>query len=49
MAEYVFTLRNVRKAHGDKVEITSGLSAGQKIIGRGAILLKPLVVQAKTT
>lgn len=35
------------EAHGTKVEITSGLSAGQKIIGRGAILLKPLVVQAK--
>jgi cobalt-zinc-cadmium efflux system membrane fusion protein len=34
-------------AHGTKIEITSGLSAGQKIIGRGAILLKPLVVQAK--
>ena len=35
------------EAHGNKIEITSGLSAGDKIIGRGAILLKPLVVQAK--
>jgi membrane fusion protein, heavy metal efflux system len=35
------------EAHGSKIEITSGLSAGDRIIGRGAILLKPLVVQAK--
>jgi len=35
------------EAHGNKIEITSGLSSGDKIIGRGAILLKPLVVQAK--
>jgi membrane fusion protein, heavy metal efflux system len=35
------------EAHGNKIEITSGLSAGDRIIGRGAILLKPLVVQAK--
>ena len=35
------------EAHGNKIEITSGLSAGQTIIGRGAILLKPVVVQAK--
>lgn len=34
------------EAHGNKVEITSGISAGDRIIGRGAILLKPLVVQA---
>jgi cobalt-zinc-cadmium efflux system membrane fusion protein len=33
------------EAHGAKVEITSGLEAGQRIMGRGAILLKPLVVQ----
>jgi multidrug efflux pump subunit AcrA (membrane-fusion protein) len=35
------------EAHGTKMEITSGLAAGQRVIGRGAILLKPLVVQAK--
>ncbi len=35
------------EAHGTKIEITSGLLSGDKIIGRGAILLKPLVVQAK--
>jgi hypothetical protein len=34
-------------AHGTKMEITSGMVAGQRVIGRGAILLKPLVVQAK--
>jgi len=35
------------ETHGAKMEITSGLAAGQRVIGRGAILLKPLVVQAK--
>jgi multidrug efflux pump subunit AcrA (membrane-fusion protein) len=35
------------EAHGNKIEITSGLAAGDRIIGRGAILLKPLVVQAQ--
>jgi cobalt-zinc-cadmium efflux system membrane fusion protein len=35
------------ESHGTKVEITQGLEAGQRIIARGAILLKPLVVQAK--
>ena len=37
----------VGESHGSKIEITSGLSPGQTIIGRGAILLKPVVVQAK--
>jgi len=35
------------EAHGSKIEITSGLSPADRIVGRGAILLKPLVVQAK--
>jgi membrane fusion protein, heavy metal efflux system len=35
------------EAHGNKIEITSGLSPADRVIGRGAILLKPLVVQAK--
>jgi hypothetical protein len=33
-------------AHGTKMEITSGLAASQRVIGRGAILLKPRVVPA---
>jgi membrane fusion protein, heavy metal efflux system len=34
---------------GDSVEILGGVKGGQRIIGNGAILLKPLVVQALLT
>ena len=36
----------VGERSGDSVEILGGVKAGQRIIGNGAILLKPLVVQA---
>jgi cobalt-zinc-cadmium efflux system membrane fusion protein len=41
------TACEIGESHGTKVEVTSGIAAGDRIIGRGAILLKPLVVQAK--
>jgi hypothetical protein len=31
---------------GDRVEILSGLKGGEKVVGKGAILLKPLLVQS---
>ncbi|WP_326502326.1 efflux RND transporter periplasmic adaptor subunit [Methylomicrobium sp. Wu6] len=36
----------VGESIGDKVEILAGLQGGEKIIGTGAILLKPMLVQA---
>jgi hypothetical protein len=36
----------VGELKGSKVEVLSGLKAGERVIGAGAILLKPLVVQA---
>jgi hypothetical protein len=34
------------EVHGSKVEILSGLKAGDRVLGQGAILLKPPVVRA---
>src|SRR5262249_42326022 len=31
---------------GDQVEVLSGVKSGERVVGRGAILLKPVVVQA---
>lgn len=36
----------VGEAHGPSVEVLSGLTPGESIVGDGAILLKPVVVQA---
>jgi len=36
----------VGESIGDRVEILQGLQGGEKIIGNGAILLKPMLVQA---
>ncbi|MBL1262982.1 efflux RND transporter periplasmic adaptor subunit [Candidatus Methylomicrobium oryzae] len=36
----------VGESIGDRVEILQGLKGGEKIIGNGAILLKPMLVQA---
>jgi hypothetical protein len=36
----------VGEVHGSRVEILSGVKAGDKVLGRGAILLKPFIVQA---
>ncbi len=36
----------VGDAHGSQVEILSGVQAGDKVVGAGAILLQPLVVKA---
>ncbi len=36
----------VGELQGSKVEVLSGLKAGDRVIGAGAILLKPVVVQA---
>ena len=33
-------------ANGGDVEVLSGLQAGQKVLGKGAVLLKPFVVRA---
>jgi len=56
-ADYVFigngpglwkiTEVQVGESIGDKVEILAGLQGGEKIIGTGAILLKPMLVQAQ--
>jgi hypothetical protein len=37
---------DVGEPHNGEVEILSGLKAGQTVIGKGAILLKPLVARA---
>lgn len=39
----------VGEAHGKEIEITGGLKSGSRVIGTGAILLKPLVVQARVS
>jgi membrane fusion protein, heavy metal efflux system len=36
----------VGEDHGDLVELLQGVAAGQEVVARGAVLLKPLVVQA---
>lgn len=42
------TTVEVGEQAGERVEILSGLESGERLIGNGAILLKPLVVQALT-
>jgi cobalt-zinc-cadmium efflux system membrane fusion protein len=37
---------DVGESHDDRVEILKGLKGGERIIGNGAILLKPMLVQA---
>lgn len=56
-ADYVFAEQSpglwkitevqVGESVGDKVEILAGLAGGEKIIAAGAILLKPMLVQAQ--
>jgi multidrug efflux pump subunit AcrA (membrane-fusion protein) len=36
----------VGELHGDSVEILGGIDPGDQVVGQGAILLKPLVVEA---
>ncbi len=36
----------VGETHGHRVEIRSGLQAGQRVVGAGAVLLQPLVTRA---
>jgi cobalt-zinc-cadmium efflux system membrane fusion protein len=36
----------VGEVHGPRVEILGGVKAGDKVLGKGAILLKPFIVQA---
>jgi multidrug efflux pump subunit AcrA (membrane-fusion protein) len=36
----------VGELHGSRVEILEGLKPGQQVIGSGAILLKPFIVEA---
>jgi cobalt-zinc-cadmium efflux system membrane fusion protein len=37
---------DVGESHGDRVEVRGGLKEGGEVLGRGAILLKPYMVQA---
>jgi hypothetical protein len=36
----------VGEDHGDLVELLQGVAAGQEVVAGGAVLLKPVVVQA---
>ncbi len=45
-AEWRVTEVQVGEPHGEQIEVLSGLSSGERVLGQGAVLLKPLIVRA---